>query len=298
MSIFCVGGGEFFRYAQNPPPPTQNIVTRAVTDKINKTYLLTVHGKLITIIKNISQNSYPKSKIYSYKKKSYKLNKKKIRKRIYSYTNLEQTKKRLYFITVTFPFKTTDNQAYKLFNLWLTKLRKKDIIKSYIWVVERQKNNTIHFHLLINQYFKVKKANFAMKESLINMYNKDKKVFNGYNPLNYNGIDIAKNRKTKKVTNFARANKGKTLQKYITKYISKNETEFNRLTWHCSRDISKLFYAVRDDFDRNIYNLMLRNKKNWFYKGEYFEVLVFHKSYICDKILKLFEVNQLIYDSF
>ena len=31
MSIFCVGGGEFFRYAQNPPPPTQNIDTIAVT---------------------------------------------------------------------------------------------------------------------------------------------------------------------------------------------------------------------------------------------------------------------------
>ncbi len=36
MSIFCVGGGEFFRYAQNPPPPTQNIDTRAVTVKNNK----------------------------------------------------------------------------------------------------------------------------------------------------------------------------------------------------------------------------------------------------------------------
>ncbi len=36
MSIFCVGGGEFFRFAQNPPPPTQNIDTRAVTDKCNR----------------------------------------------------------------------------------------------------------------------------------------------------------------------------------------------------------------------------------------------------------------------
>ncbi len=35
MSIFCVGGGEFFRYAQNPPPPTQNIDTIAVTVRCN-----------------------------------------------------------------------------------------------------------------------------------------------------------------------------------------------------------------------------------------------------------------------
>ncbi len=35
MSIFCVSGGEFFRYAQNPPPLTQNIGTIAVTVSTN-----------------------------------------------------------------------------------------------------------------------------------------------------------------------------------------------------------------------------------------------------------------------
>ncbi len=38
MSIFCLRGGEFFRYAQNPPPRKQNIATRAVTVKFNCNY--------------------------------------------------------------------------------------------------------------------------------------------------------------------------------------------------------------------------------------------------------------------
>ena len=33
MSIFCVGGGEFFRYAQKSPPSTQNIAAIAVPVK-------------------------------------------------------------------------------------------------------------------------------------------------------------------------------------------------------------------------------------------------------------------------
>jgi hypothetical protein len=61
----------------------------------------------------------------------------------------------------------------------------------------------------------------------------------------YNGVDIAKNRKNRKVTNFAGSRKGRTaLTYYITKYITKNNSEFSHLAWHNSRGFSMLFTGV------------------------------------------------------
>ena len=36
----------------------------------------------------------------------------------------------------------------------------------------------------------------------------------------------------------------KTLIVYLTKYVAKNDIEFYRLPWHCSRDISRLFTSI------------------------------------------------------
>ena len=37
---------------------------------------------------------------------------------------------------------------------------------------------------------------------------------------------------------------GKTLFRYLTKYITKNDPWFYRFPWHCSPDISRLFTSV------------------------------------------------------
>lgn len=34
---------------------------------------------------------------------------------------------------------------------------------------------------------------------------------------------------------------------YLEKYISKNDIEFYRLLWHCSRDVSRLFTSQNYD---------------------------------------------------
>jgi len=180
--------------------------------------------------------------------KSYKLNKVKIRKKIHSLLNTSEAKKRLMFVTITFPSMTTDENAFRFYNTWLTKLRKINYLHTYIWVSERQKNGTLHFHLLTTDYVKVKDWNTFMKDTLINEYNKDNQVFNGYDPTNYNGIDLAKNRKTKKVVNFAEKRNAKSLSIYVTKYITKNDTVFSRLVWHCSRNVSALFTSVYQYF--------------------------------------------------
>ena len=61
----------------------------------------------------------------------------------------------------------------------------------------------------------------------------------------YNGVDIAKNRKEKKVTNFALGKRGRrALVTYITKYITKNDATFEHLAWHNSRGFSQLFTGI------------------------------------------------------
>lgn len=70
--------------------------------------------------------------------------------------------------------------------------------------------------------------------------------------IKYNGVDIAKNRKTRRVTNFAQSKNRRKLTSYITKYITKNNSEFTHLAWHCSRDYSNLIIGIR--FSENEYD--------------------------------------------
>jgi hypothetical protein len=62
---------------------------------------------------------------------------------------------------------------------------------------------------------------------------------------NYNGVDIAKDRKTKKVVNFALKNKSRALINYLIKYVTKNDGNFSHLAYHCSRDYSNLVTGFR-----------------------------------------------------
>lgn len=70
----------------------------------------------------------------------------------------------------------------------------------------------------------------------------------------YNGVDIAKDRKTKKVTNFGEPKKRRNLVAYITKYLAKGKRPkgdqgeetggFSHLAWHNSRGFSSMFTGV------------------------------------------------------
>src|SRR5277367_2494972 len=92
----------------------------------------------------------------------YTLKKQVIRNRILNYANVMRSDPRwkkpvMYFWTVTFPEGTPDDTCYQLFNTWLTTLRTKKMLHSYLWVAERQpkKTKTIHFHILIPHYMGV-----------------------------------------------------------------------------------------------------------------------------------------------
>src|SRR3989304_8750072 len=112
--------------------------------------------------------------------------------------------KMLYFWTVTLPPGTSDNIAFVLLNKWLTRLRQEKMIKEYLWISERQQNGTIHYHMVINRKMNVQKANKFMRASIMHCINDGSIIYDRNKATRYNGIDISKDRKTRKVINFAK----------------------------------------------------------------------------------------------
>jgi hypothetical protein len=170
-------------------------------------------------------------------KKAYKLNKSKVRKKCNALGRLEKSKKFLAFYSISFPNGLTDEIGYKIYNTWLTRCRRDSGLKTYLWIAERQKNGTIHFHLLTNDFMPIKKVNGFMASCLASEKVKGVEVLREINTDKYNGVDVKKVDKSRK-----------SLIGYLTKYITKNEIEFTHLPWHCSRDVSRLFTTI--NFER------------------------------------------------
>lgn len=218
--------------------PKHGIITKKQCQLIDK--IPTPTKKRVKLPDSI--NTIPVTK--SLRSKIYSINKKQITHRIKNFTNQMSGTKQLYFWTVTFPLNTTDSTAFILLNIWLTRLRKELNLRSYLWITERQQNGTIHFHIVFHQRICVKKANKFMRAAIFNSVKEGLIKFSRKDAKNYNGVDIAKDRKTRRVTNFAKQNKQKSLSTYLTKYVTKNNSTFNHLAWHCSRDYSNLVIGI------------------------------------------------------
>jgi len=188
--------------------------------------------------------------------KFYSVNKKEVTHRIRNYVNAIKTEHKLYFWTITFPAGTTDDTAFICFNKWLTRVRKELNLRSYLWITERQDGKrltdsskqatqTIHFHIAIHQRICVQKANRFMRACLFTSIDNGEIQYSRTAAKNYNGVDIAKDRTTKRVINFAKRNKQKALTNYLTKYLSKTNQQFKHLAWHCSRDYSNIITSIR-----------------------------------------------------
>lgn len=165
-------------------------------------------------------------------KKAHTINKKVVKRKMFAYANLTASKKYFRLWSISFPQGTQDEICYKLFNNWLTRLRTELNLRSYIWIAERQKNGTLHYHIVINSFLDVKRANKYMKTAINNAIEKGEIKYKAGQKVEYNGVDVSKN-----------AGNPRALAKYITKYITKNSTECKRLVYYCSQDISQLFTA-------------------------------------------------------
>jgi hypothetical protein len=170
--------------------------------------------------------------------KQYTVNKRLVRSRVLGYINTMKGKKELYFWTVSFPAGTPDDKCYQIYNIWLTTLRKYRMLKEYIWIAERQDGkrndfksatNTIHFHIAIPHRMDVHRANAMMQGTLKTFARRGEIPFSVHQCKRYNGVDIDKNRKTRRVINFALKKSARSLASYLTKYITKNEGGFSHL---------------------------------------------------------------------
>lgn len=193
-------------------------------------------------------------------KKKYRLNKTEVINRIQSMTNAvfsaKKTSSFLGMLTVTFPPAVNEDIAMQALNTWLTSLRRKGqrSIREYLWVSEFQDGkrlddsskatNTIHYHLLILNRVNIVKVNRAMRVVLCNLIRDGVLNYPLAVMKRYNGVDLAKNRKTKVVTNFCDPKSRKLLSWYITKYVAKNNAAFKHSAWGCSRGFSAIFTAI------------------------------------------------------
>lgn len=236
-------------------------------------------------------------------KRYYKLRKNKIRNKILNFFSLNASKKFCAFYSISFPRDINDDLAYKIFNVWLTRCRKSAGLKSYLWVAERQKNNTLHFHLITNNFIPIRLVNDYMRITLLNEYDKGNLVYKREKLEKYNGIDVDNLYKSKRNKNKnKRLNKVESQRKlsyYLTKYISKNNTTSERLPWHCSRDISALFISIHyADFNTHEIADIISNNPEAVHSiyEDYFTIHYFKFQPLEEWFENLTEINNLVYE--
>lgn len=161
----------------------------------------------------------------------YRLNKKKVREKCHALFTLKRSAKFMAFYSISFPQGIADKEARECLNTWLTRCRTKYNLKNYLWVAERQKNGTIHFHLITNNYMPIREVNRYMAVCIAN---RNKRYSLGLNidRDKYNGVDV------KRIDN-----NRKRLGQYLTKYVSKNNTTMDILCYYSSESVSQLFTA-------------------------------------------------------
>lgn len=234
----------------------------------------------------------------------YGLRKTKIRNKILNFFSLNKSKKFCAFYSISFPIEITDEIGYKVFNTWLTRCRKEVGLKSYLWVAERQKNGTLHFHLITHNFMNIRTVNNFMKACLMTQFIKGnlncrKSVIDTYNGVDVDNLYHSKKGRHKN-KRLSKIESQRKLSYYLTKYISKNDTKSERLPWHCSRDISALFISINYDDVSNleIANLVADNPEAvTTYAGEFFTMHYF--KFIPDDyhFVDLVKANNLIFET-
>lgn len=153
----------------------------------------------------------------------------KIKKKLFSFFGQY---KRLTFLTLTFVNLIEDKLAVKILGKFLENIKKADTDFEYLWVAERQTNNevfkdNIHFHLITNKFWNIERYW---------KYWTDLQAKHGIKPRDEN-YKASSSFDVKSIT----SKNAKGISVYLTKYVTKNKSEFNCQPWNCSKKVSMLY---------------------------------------------------------
>lgn len=221
-------------------------------------------------------------------KRYYKINKSYIKKRMFAFFNLKATRRFCKFITVSYPEGTEDDTCHKLYNIFMTRIRKKYKFVDYVWVTERQQNGTLHFHMLVNRYLPIWEINNYMKIAINNLIEKNEIQYKNGDWLNYNGVDLSK-----------KVGTTKAMAKYITKYVTKNTTTSTRLANYCSITVSRLFSSqifTIEELEKLEYTDKIKINKNIFFSNEFIDYYLVEVKNLNFVFKELFKINEIIYN--
>lgn len=181
-------------------------------------------------------------------KRKYTFNKKAIFTRAMTFADLDQSREFLAFYSISFPEKTPDVICRRALHTLLVRLKESFGLRGYIIVCERQKNGTLHFHMLVNDYMPVRYSSKDDPQYLRPSVNSFLQVtlFNlgVYHTLDearkYNGVDVE--RVNTRQHRRSRQDSKKRVVRYLIKYIAKGEeNEWDFRPWRCSHSVSCLF---------------------------------------------------------
>lgn len=164
--------------------------------------------------------------------KYHSINKSKLKAKIHSFFRLKQSEKFCAFYSISFPQNFPDKSAQIVLNNVLTSLRLNALPFQYIWVAERQKNGTIHFHMLMNRWLNIRITNLLFARAISHEMNVSKLHHINFNPSIYNGVDVERVMSEKGINN------------YITKYVSKNNEKFKGRAWASCQIVSRMFTSI------------------------------------------------------
>lgn len=223
------------------------------------------------------------------KKRQFFINKTKVRDKTLALFNLQQSKKFSAFLTISFPQGFSDKSGVKVLNNVLTNIRQKSLKFNYLWVAERQKNNTIHFHMIVNRFFNVRILNNKFANAIQNELEKTKDTTIKFDKDMYNGLDIKHIRNQKSV------------MAYITKYIVKNDIIMNVRAWASDSIVSSLFTHISEfagNLKLHMKSLVVdENGMPKYYQNDWC-YLLFFKSVLSNQYTKILQkINQNICDN-
>lgn len=205
------------------------------------------------------------------------INKSKLKRKINAFFRLNQSKKFTAFYSISFPLHFPDDSAMIVLNNVLTSLRKNSLKFNYIWVAERQKNGTVHFHILLNRFLNIRVTNFLFAKAIQNEIKVSGIKNMNFNRYKYNGCDVKYVR-----------NQG-SLNSYMTKYVTKNDDKFLIRGWSSDQITSSLFTAI----SYHVGEIKMDN--HLFYYDESNEVLSFGDNFFTTYPLKHPPENRLMH---